>query len=993
MNARSVHCGMVAAGCIALLCFAFAPGAAAQPQSDATFKAETNLVQVPVVVRDHQGRAVSGLTRDDFELFDNGKAQPITSFVVERPDERVAADRTLADATTGGAAPKAGDQVMPGNFVAYFIDDVSLPGQEDQNRVRALAMRLFDEMKPADRAAIFTTSRRSMLDFTADREKLKKALPESDKPFLPGQQGTSLSTAGIPELSEDQPLPQWEPPQIILLRGILRRMARLPGQRSIILISNGLNVSDDWLSAESRLVDRAIAANVRITTLQVSDYQNVPSAADLPFYGPGGVTDKNMPNPQQRQEADEGARNASGRARLSLSMLSYGTGGAMIEGLDRSRWEPLLTPPDLIYVLGFSAEAVKQDGALHKLKVRLRNRHGVELQARQGYYAPGGDSARTPVNAGTPAPVKVSEAETNEISLALGAAPAVTNPPAGMAAPLEAGMPAPPAPQPEMATRDEAVTFKTESNLVLVPVVVRDRDGHAVGNLTKDDFQLFDKGKRQDITKFSVQQKGERAAKQPAPLAVNAGTGEAQQPAPPPPDHFVAYLFDDVHLKFGDLAAVRDAAGRSIDALQATDRAAIFTTSGQGNLDFTSDGKKLHDALLKLRPRSLTGTGAQGCPDVSYYMADQIINKNNPTDYSHNPAWQAATFETMACMQLDQIQPAMDLAMSAAQRALNEGAHEIHVSLISLSDVVRRVAIAPGQRSIILVSPGFSIADDLRFEELLVVERATRSNIVINALDARGLYTLNPAGDITERVYDPHAEQLKAQYRQQDAMESSGFLMEMAAGTGGTLVMNSNDFDGGFRKLSAPPEFVYMLGFSPAALKPDGSFHALKVTVHSPGKLTVQARRGYMAPKQGSDALSASKQEIENAVFSRDEIHDLPVELHTQYMKTGEDDAKLNVLASVDLKLLHFHKTGERNRNDLTFVAALFDDNGNFISGTQKILELRLTDRTVELLQGKPPVTVKTSFDVKKGNYLVRLVVRDADQQQIAAENGAVEIP
>jgi len=163
--------------------------------------------------------------------------------------------------------------------------------------------------------------------------------------------------------------------------------------------------------------------------------------------------------------------------------------------------------------------------------------------------------------------------------------------------------------------------------------------------------------------------------------------------------------------------------------------------------------------------------------------------------------------------------------------------------------------------------------------------------------------------------------------------------------------------------------------------------------VNAQEKVTVQARRGYMAPKKGSDELSASRQEIETAVFSRDEIHELPVELHTQYMKTGDFDAKLNVLASVDLKLLHFRKDGDRNRDDLTIVATLFDDNGNFISGTQKILQLRLRDASMQSLQQKPPVTVKTSFDVKKGNYLVRLVVRDSEQQQIAAENGAVEIP
>jgi len=140
---------------------------------------------------------------------------------------------------------------------------------------------------------------------------------------------------------------------------------------------------------------------------------------------------------------------------------------------------------------------------------------------------------------------------------------------------------------------------------------------------------------------------------------------------------------------------------------------------------------------------------------------------------------------------------------------------------------VRRVSVSPGQRSIILVSPGFFLNDEMKYDELQVVDRATRANIVINALDARGLFSLNPAGDITSRVYDPHAEQLKSQYREQDAMAAYGILDEMAAGTGGTAIENTNDYDGGFRRLSAAPEFIYMLGFSPASLKPDGSFHAL----------------------------------------------------------------------------------------------------------------------------------------------------------------------
>ena len=958
------------------MCFALTLGAAAQPQSETTFKAKTNLVQVPVVVRDHQGRAVSGLTREDFELFDNDKVQPITSFVVEKPDERVAADRTLPDTTAATAATKPGDRVMPGNFVAYFIDDVSFRGQEDQNRVRALAMRLFDEMKPADRAAIFTTSRQHMLDFTADREMLKKALPESDKPFLPGQQGASLAAAGIPELAEDQPVPKWEPPQLVLLRGILRRMARLPGQRSIIVISNGLNIPDDWLSAESRLVDRAIAANVCITTLQVSDYQNVGSAADQPLYGPGGVTDKTMPNSQQRQGAGETARNASGRARLSLSVLSYGTGGALIEGLDRSRWEPLLTPPDIIYVLGFPAEAVKQDGAFHKLKVDLKNRRGLELQARQGYYAPGGASAQAAVAGSTPALVKASEAETSEISWAIGAG----NARAGT--PVPQGQAAMTASQPEMATRDEAITFKTESNLVIVPVVVRDSEGHAVGGLTKESFQLFDKNKRQEIAKFSVQKMGGQIARE---KTSTKQPGEPEQPAPLPPDHFVAYLFDDVHLEFADILRVRTAAQHHFaSSLQDTDRAGIYTTSGRLTLDFTKDRDKLQETLLKLRPSPIMNRTSQDCPDVNYYSGDRFLH--------HIPnALQELVADYKACTNTT-CDPREDpkvceerfesLLQPYAMIAVREGENETRAALGAIRDLSRRMAALPGQRTIVLVTPGYYLDDTQLTDLTQAIDKAIRANVVLNVLDARGVYT--NMEDLGKERNTPLFQEI--------GPSQTGVLLALTSGTGGTLHSN-NDFNEAFRVLAAAPEYIYMLGFSPQNLKLDGSFHALKVKLTSQEKVTLQARHGYWAPRKATDELSASKQEIENAVFSRDEIHDLPVELHTQYMKTGDYDAKLNVLISIDLKLLHFHKDQDRNSNDLTVVAALFDDNGNLMTGTLRVLQLRLRDATVQNLPHRPPVIVKSSFDVKTGTYLVRAVVRDADQQQLTAENGAITIP
>ena len=85
-------------------------------------------------------------------------------------------------------------------------------------------------------------------------------------------------------------------------------------------------------------------------------------------------------------------------------------------------------------------------------------------------------------------------------------------------------------------------------------------------------------------------------------------------------------------MKFGDLAHSRDAAGRHIDnALHTTDRAAIYTTSGQTIQDFTDDRTLLHEALSKLRVRPVTGQGTRQCPNMTYYMADQIQNKHDPS--------------------------------------------------------------------------------------------------------------------------------------------------------------------------------------------------------------------------------------------------------------------------------------------------------------------------------------------------------------------------
>jgi VWFA-related protein len=545
----------------------------------------------------------------------------------------------------------------------------------------------------------------------------------------------------------------------------------------------------------------------------------------------------------------------------------------------------------------------------------------------------------------------------------------------------------------ELVTHDEPATFKVNVKLVVVRAVVRDARGNAVGNLHQEDFQIADKGKPQVITQFEVEQPGSLLAKSrqetQKPSEGMMALEATPKPAEAVPERFVAYMFDDVHLEFGDLARVRQAAERHFATLRPTDRAAVFTTSGLTGLDFTDDRQKLKETLLRIQPHPIS-TRASDCPDLSYYQADLIVNRQD------QEATQLATQEALACLPVNaQGKPLGNpsgLVQSASMYAISTGEQESKISLSTLKAVVQAVSRMPGQRSVVLVSPGF-IAPQLQYDYNEVIDRAVRSQTMINALDARGLYVFMPFGDASHSPpMNGGAPPPGKTFIETAAASAAGdFLAGLADSTGGIFFHNNNDMDEGFRRVAQAPEFSYLLAFTPQNLKLDGSFHTLKVTLKNGEKLSVQARRGYYAPKNFTDPDEEARQEIEDAMYSQEEVHNLPVDLRTQFFKVDEDDAKLVVLAHVDVKRLRFKKVEGRNDDVLTCVSALFNRNGNFVQGTQKIVTMHLKDETLEhkLAAG---ITLKTSFDVKPGSYLVRLVVRDAEGKSLSAENGAVEI-
>jgi len=561
--------------------------------------------------------------------------------------------------------------------------------------------------------------------------------------------------------------------------------------------------------------------------------------------------------------------------------------------------------------------------------------------------------------------------------------------------------------QDEVASQESKATFNSRVNLVMVPVVVRDKQGHEIGTLKKEDFQLFDRGKPQLITRFSM----EKASDRIKPIEIPAEDAAALKTDAPAtatskgsvlPARFIAYVFDDLHTQFGDLAQARNAAQKHlVEALRQDERVAIYTTSGLVMLDFTDDLGKIGEALLKLQPRSMQ-TGAGDCPPMSYYEADLIFTKNDAS------AMQVAITDTYQCANLtppitgptgttaspDQ-QAASAMVQAAVSRAIAIGSQESRVTLTVLKDIARRMASAPGERTMVLVSAGFFLQDVDRRDETDLLDRAIRSKVTISTLDARGLYVEIMGGDASvstsNRSNSPTNLALRSAFEHEEVLANSDILAELAAGTGGVLFNNNNDLNEGFTRTTRAPEFIYMLGFSPQNLKLDGSYHALKVSLAAKGYSMV-ARRGYYAPRHAADEAELAKDEIREALFSRDEMQDIPLQLQTQFFKTADQKARISLVTKIDLKPLHYKKDEGREKNTLVVVAGIFDRNGNLVTAVQKSIEMRLKDENFDRYMNAG-IIVKTSLDVTPGNYVIRVVLRDQEGRLMTARNRVVEIP
>ncbi|HMD98482.1 MAG TPA: VWA domain-containing protein [Terriglobia bacterium] len=531
--------------------------------------------------------------------------------------------------------------------------------------------------------------------------------------------------------------------------------------------------------------------------------------------------------------------------------------------------------------------------------------------------------------------------------------------------------------------------LRVERNLVTVRVVVRDGKDRPVGSLRQEDFRLFDDGKAQDILGFTVETGQPNPAPEAVPSAPAGKTAEVPRaPAKAVAQRFVIVFFDDYHMEAEGIDRTRNAAWRYVTtAVRPQDRVAIFTATGKDQIDFTEDREKLHDALFKLAPRPHP---PMGCPQIEEYQA-YLIDRRRDTE-----AFDIAFSEAYHCdcEVLDNKTPSC--AREVTDRVQGESAQIWSVAdaqsqnaLQGIEIAVRRLAAMPGQRSVVLVSPGF-LTETQADKIDAITNRALQQEVVISAIDATGLAARSP--HIFYNMARADLDSAKTRMENMGTVASGDVMANLSAGTGGVFFHNSNDFNDGFRQAAAVPEVFYVLTFSPPNIKLDGKFHSLKVTLNRREPLTVQARRGYFASATALAGQASSQDELEKAVFSQEEFHGLPAEVTAQVEKTGDSGSKLTVMIHVDVRQLQFRKEADRSVDKLIFHTTLFDRDGKYVAAKEASLDLHLKDATLEKFV-QSGLNAKTSFQVAPGTYRVREVVRDTESSGTSALNCVVEVP
>jgi VWFA-related protein len=529
-----------------------------------------------------------------------------------------------------------------------------------------------------------------------------------------------------------------------------------------------------------------------------------------------------------------------------------------------------------------------------------------------------------------------------------------------VAAPGAAPSPPPPVP-----------SFGAEVNWVEVDAVVTDKDGQPVRDLAAGDFELLEDGKPQSIVGFNKVDIPVEREDAPSTARAHVPTPDVRSNARPFDGRVYAMVIDDAHTRFDRTGHVKRAARQFIEQrLGANDLMAVVHTTGprDANQEFTNEKPLLLAAVDRTTGHKLTSATVQ---KADHYQQTRGIPQSGDTTRIADPA--------------------------DAERGF-----AAHATLQTLKAIADWFGSVRGRRkSILFVSEGIDYdvtnvfdnpsASTINEDTRELIAAAARGNVSIYGIDPRGLTSL--ADEEIEVGSYPADTSLGIGHTSllEELRLSQDSLSVLSSNTGGFAVINQNDFQTAYARIVRENSAYYMLAYDPPAGRRDGKFHRIEVKVVGRPGLTVQARKGYAAPRGRAPAAAKDRgpasAAVKNALDSPLPVSGLTLSVFAAPFRGQGGKASLLLGTEVRGRDLGLDGGGKL---EISYVAV--DTGGDIKGGNTETMTLALRPETRTQVE-QSGLRLLSRLDLPPGRYQIRVAGQDHGNGRVGSVLTDVVVP
>jgi VWFA-related protein len=553
-------------------------------------------------------------------------------------------------------------------------------------------------------------------------------------------------------------------------------------------------------------------------------------------------------------------------------------------------------------------------------------------------------------------------------------------------------------------------TFRAGAEVVVLDVVVRDKKGRTVRDLRPEEVQVYEDGVRQKVVSFKLEAAGQESSPE-------AGTSKAaERPAPgvesraPDAGHFnlVTLVFDQLG---ADARRIAREAG--LDLLEQADRAdlviSVFQVKESLRLiqQFTADR-----ATLRAAVRAATGDLNTQYQNATESLKAAVKEADESRQRFESMAAVAGANQAGTAAQLgreaDMSRMVVDaLRMTESLQREQQGNSSLY-GILSLARQQRRLA---GRKTILFFSEGLQVPPALEHVLQATISEANRANVSVYAVDARGLREERTMEATRETLLQAaRASQQQMMRRGGEAvsreelfvadtaekalrMDAQAALGDLAAGTGGVLVANTNDVRRGIQRAVGDLHGYYEVVYEPVKQEYDGRFRKIEVKVARP-QVSVQARSGYYALPPG-EGTATFPYELDLLRALRAVPAPADFETRASVFRFGPEGAGVRHTAVLEVPLagiaFEASERGDVDRAHFSMMTVLRDPSGAVIEKFSEDSPVFLPRQQREALKQGNAVFVR-SFRVPPGRYTLETAVFDQVGRHQSVQRAAVNV-